>query len=259
MKLIVGLGNPGDKYAGNRHNVGFMALERIADRHAAAGWRKRFSARTAEVGVGGEKVLLLCPETYYNDAGRAVSEAARFLKIAPEDIIVFHDEIDLAPGKVRVKQGGGLAGNNGLRSIAAHMGPDFVRVRVGVGHPGNKDAVAHYVLHDFPKADREGLDVLLDAMAAALANLVQGHHDRFQTAVSQALTDFAKAQAGPSSVDASPAQRKAPGQLPTAKPAGRHPAGERQSKRQSALADNLKRWLSGRSGGGTQDEPNDKN
>jgi PTH1 family peptidyl-tRNA hydrolase len=249
MKLIVGLGNPGDKYAGNRHNVGFMALERIADRHATGGWRKRFSGRTADGAIGGEKALLLCPETYYNESGRAVSEAARFLKIAPADIIVIHDEIDLALGKVRVKQGGGHAGNNGLRSIASHIGADFVRVRVGVGHPGNKDAVANYVLHDFPKVDREGLDVLLDAIADALPSLVEGHHDRFQTAVSQALTNFRKGEPAPVAPRQGEARRKPPQQpAPQPKPASRHPAGERKSKRQNALAENLKRWLAGRSG-----------
>ena len=250
MKLIVGLGNPGAKYAGNRHNVGFMALERIAGRHAGAGWRKRFSAQTADAAIAGDKVLLLCPETYYNESGRAVSEAARFLKIEPNDIIVFHDEIDLAPGKVRVKTGGGLAGNNGLRSIAAHMGPDFVRVRIGVGHPGNKDAVANYVLNDFPKADRDGLDVLLNAMADAVPHLVEGHHDRFQTAVSQALSDFRNDEPAPArSGRAAPKDDSERGTAKPSRPAGRHPGGERQSKRQNALAENLKRWMAGRSGG----------
>lgn len=249
MKLIVGLGNPGAKYAGNRHNVGFMTLARIADSHANGAWRKRFSAQTADAVIAGEKVLLLCPDTYYNESGRAVSEAARFLKIEAHDIIVFHDEIDLAPGKVRVKTGGGLAGNNGLRSIASHMGPDFVRVRVGVGHPGNKDAVANYVLNDFPKADRDGLDVLLDAMADAVPHLVEGHHDRFQTAVSQKLADFRDDKPAP----ARPKKQSSDngGERSAAKPprtTGRHPSGERQSKRQSALAENLKRWMAGRSG-----------
>jgi len=249
MKLIVGLGNPGAKYAGNRHNVGFMTLARIGDRQAGGTWRKRFSAQTADAVIAGEKVLLLCPETYYNEAGRAVSEAARFLKIEPQDIIVFHDEIDLAPGKVRVKTGGGLAGNNGLRSIAAHMGPDFIRVRVGVGHPGNKDAVANYVLNDFPKADRDGLDVLLDAMADAVPHLVEGHHDRFQTAVSQTLTNFRNDEPAPARTKKSaPAENVERGAAKPSRTSGRHPSGERQSKRQSALAENLKRWMAGRSG-----------
>lgn len=263
MKLIVGLGNPGDKYARNRHNVGFMTLERIADAFGRGGWRKKFSSLVSEAEIGNEKVLLLCPQTFYNEAGRAVSEAVRFHKIEPADIVVFHDEIDLVPGKVRVKTGGGNAGNNGLRSISAHIGADFVRVRIGVGHPGNKDAVAHYVLNDFPKADAEGLDVLVDAMAKAAPFLVAGAHDKFQTAVAQALNDFlndgddhdadgppapAKNPAGKLPADPTRARKTAPASGATSEGAsgGRHPAGERGSKRRTALADNLKNWLAGR-------------
>ena len=249
MKLIVGLGNPGEKYARNRHNVGFMALERIADKFGRGGWRKKFSARVCDADVDGEKALLICPQTYYNEAGRAVSEAARFHKVEPEDIIVFHDEIDLVPGKVRVKTGGGLAGNNGLRSIASHMGPDFVRVRVGVGHPGDKNAVKYYVLNDFPKDILDGLDVMLDAMAAATPHLADGAHDKFQTAVAQALNDFRASFDGDDEADDRPANTKKPAAKPDKKPAkkaARHPSGERGNKRQSALADNLKRWLAGR-------------
>lgn len=258
MKLIVGLGNPGEKYARNRHNVGFMTLERIADKFGRGGWRKKFSARVCDADIDGDKALLICPQTFYNEAGRAVSEAARFHKIEPEDIIVFHDEIDLVPGKVRVKTGGGLAGNNGLRSIASHMGPDFVRVRVGVGHPGDKNAVKYYVLNDFPKDIQDGLDVMLDAMAAAAPHLTDGAHDKFQTSVAQALNDFrdsfsddedderkpAKTKKSATRSDERPAQKVAAS--PAAKPSARHPSGERGNKRQSALADNLKRWLAGR-------------
>lgn len=252
MKLIVGLGNPGEKYARNRHNVGFMTLERIADMHGRGGWRKKFSGLVCDADLGDEKVLLLCPQTFYNEAGRSVSEAARFHKIEPADIIVFHDEIDLVPGKVRVKTGGGHAGNNGLRSITSHIGADFVRVRIGVGHPGNKDAVSHYVLNDFPKADQDGLDVLIDAMARAVTSLADGANDKFQTAVAQALNDFRNddddSDEAVSSKSAKRADEGEPGNKP--KPAkrtsGRHPSGERGSKRQSALADNLKRWLAGR-------------
>lgn len=241
MKLIVGLGNPGDKYARNRHNVGFMALERIADEFGRGGWRKKFSALICDVDLDGDKALLICPQTYYNEAGRSVSEAARFHKVDVEDIIVFHDEIDLAPGKVRVKTGGGLAGNNGLRSIASHMGPDFVRVRIGIGHPGNKDAVKHYVLNDFPKADQDGLDVLMNAMAAATPKLAEGAHDKFQTSVAQALNDFRNDDDDATKAETKPAKAK-----PPEKSLARHPSGERGNKRQSALADNLKRWLAGR-------------
>lgn len=245
MKLIVGLGNPGDKYARNRHNVGFMALERIADKFGRGGWRKKFSARVCDADLDGEKALLMCPQTYYNEAGRAVSEAARFHKIDAEDIIVFHDEIDLVPGKVRVKTGGGLAGNNGLRSIASHMGPDFVRVRVGVGHPGDKNAVKYYVLNDFPKAILDGLDVMLDAMAAASPRLAEGAHDKFQTFVAQALNDFRDSFDDEDDAEEEPAAKPA-AKPKAAKRAARHPAGERGNKRQSALAENLKRWLAGR-------------
>lgn len=253
MKLIVGLGNPGAKYARNRHNIGFMTLEKIADMYGRAGWRKKFSALICDADIDGSKALLLCPQTYYNEAGRAVSEAARFHKIEPEDIIVFHDEIDLVPGKVRVKTGGGNAGNNGLRSISSHMGTEFVRVRIGVGHPGNKDAVAHYVLNDFPKAHAEGIDVLMEAMAKSTPHLTVGAHDKFQTAVAQALNDFRDE----GDEDDTPPNRKSAkvkGESTTlsaksseAKKTGKHhPAGERQSKQKTALADNLKRWLIGR-------------
>ena len=151
---------------------------------------KKFNALTCDGRIGDHKVLLLRPQTYYNEAGQSVGEAVRFHKIDVEDIVVFHDEIDLVPGKLRVKTGGGAAGNNGLRSITSHIGADFTRVRIGVGHPGSKDAVAHYVLHDFPKADAEGLDVMLDAMARHTDKLLDGDGNRFQTAVSQALNDF---------------------------------------------------------------------
>ncbi|MFT5510165.1 MAG: PTH1 family peptidyl-tRNA hydrolase [Hyphomicrobiaceae bacterium] len=246
MKLIVGLGNPGDKYARNRHNIGFMTLERIADEFGRSGWRKKFSALVCDVELDGDKALLMCPQTFYNEAGRSVSEAARFHKIEAEDIIVFHDEIDLAPGKVRVKTGGGLAGNNGLRSIASHMGPDFVRVRIGVGHPGNKDAVKHYVLNDFPKADLDGLDVLMKAMAMAAPKLTEGAHDKFQTSVAQALNDFRDDDDnGDEKKERKPAADKSPAK-PAKKSSGRHASGEGGNKRQSALADNLKRWLGAR-------------
>ncbi len=237
MKLFVGLGNPGDKYAGHRHNVGFMAVERIADRHGFSQWRRRFQGQTAEGTIGGERVLLLKPLTYMNESGRAVGEAARFLKIGLEDVIVFHDELDLAPGKVKVKTGGGNAGHNGLRSISAHLGNEFVRVRIGIGHPGSKDAVIPYVLHDFAKADREWLEPLLDAIADASVRLAAGDTARF-------LTDIARAtQEGGREADL-PEEPKA--RPPQSKPRP-HPAGERMGKRQSALAENLKRWLAGRS------------
>ena len=236
MKLFVGLGNPGDKYARNRHNVGFMAVERIAERHNFSPWRRRFQGVTADGTIGGERVLLLKPLTFMNESGRATGEAARFLKIDLADMVVFHDELDLLPGKVKIKTGGGNAGHNGLRSISAHLGNEFVRVRIGIGHPGSKDAVVHYVLHDFAKADQEWLEPLLDAIAGAAGRLAAGDAARF-------LTDIARAMQEP---DREPRGAEKPATAPAAKPRS-HPAGERMQKRQSALADNLKRWLAGRS------------
>ncbi|MDA1072826.1 MAG: aminoacyl-tRNA hydrolase [Proteobacteria bacterium] len=183
MLLLVGLGNPGPEYARHRHNVGFMALERLAQVHRFAPWRRRFQGEVAEGRLDDDKCLLLKPLTYMNESGRAVGEAMRFFKLAPEDIVVFYDEIDLAPGKVRVKRGGGAAGHNGIRSMIAHVGGDFVRVRIGVGHPGHKDRVIGHVLHDFSGADRDWLDPVLDAMADAAPLLAEGADDKFQTRV----------------------------------------------------------------------------
>jgi PTH1 family peptidyl-tRNA hydrolase len=152
MLLLVGLGNPGARYAENRHNVGFMAAQAIAKRHGIGPWRRRFQGLTCEGPLGGERALLLLPGTFMNESGRAVAEAAHFYKLAVGDVIVFHDEIDLPPAKLRVKTGGGIAGHNGLRSISEHIGNDYRRVRIGVGHPGNKDLVHAYVLNDFAKS-----------------------------------------------------------------------------------------------------------
>lgn len=236
MKLIVGLGNPGSKYARNRHNVGFMAVERIADRHRFGPWKKKFQGLAADGEIGGEKVLLLKPDTYMNESGRAVGEAARFLKVALGDIVVLHDELDLAPGKLKVKLGGGNAGHNGLRSISAHLGNEYVRVRIGIGHPGAKELVHAWVLNDFAKADAEWLDPMLDAMADAAGRLATGDTGRFLTDVARSLQSD------------EPVKGKAPrSEKPdVATPVTRHPAGERQSKRASALAENLKRWMAGR-------------
>lgn len=183
MQIFVGLGNPGSKYAGNRHNIGFMALDRIAEDHGFSPWKSKFQGRIAEGLLGGEKVLLLKPETFMNRSGQSVSEAMRFYKLAPGDVTVFHDELDLAPGKVRVKQGGGHAGHNGLRSIHGHIGEAYARVRLGIGHPGHKDAVAGYVLHDFPRADEDWLAPLLDGLSNGAADLAAGESGRFLNAV----------------------------------------------------------------------------
>ena len=183
MKLIVGLGNPGAKYARNRHNIGFMALDRIAEDHGFAPWKGKHQGSLSEGRFGSDKAVLLKPETFMNNSGQSVQAAMRFYKLGPEDVIVFHDEIDLAPGKVKCKTGGGHAGHNGLRSIHAHIGPDYDRVRLGVGHPGHKDAVPGYVLRDFPKADEAWLDDVLRGIADGAPALVAGDSGRFMNAV----------------------------------------------------------------------------
>jgi len=183
MKLWVGLGNPGAKYAGNRHNISFMALDRIAADHGFAPWRGKFQGSLTEGKFGSEKVLLLKPETFMNLSGQSVGEAMRFYKLVPDDVTVFHDELDLAPGKVRVKTSGGHAGHNGLRSIHAHIGADYHRVRLGIGHPGHKDRVAPYVLSDFAKADQDWLDDLLRGLSDGAPDLAKGDTGRFMNAV----------------------------------------------------------------------------
>lgn len=183
MRLFVGLGNPGSKHAANRHNIGFMAVGEIARRHGFAPWRKRFQGDAAEGEIGGERVLVLRPATYMNESGRAVAEAANFYKLGEGDITVFHDELDLVPGKMRVKIGGGAAGHNGLRSISAHVGNDYRRVRLGIGHPGIKELVHGYVLSDFAKADRPWVEALCMAVADHAALLVGASDAAFQNRV----------------------------------------------------------------------------
>ena len=183
MKLFVGLGNPGSKYAGNRHNIGFMALDRIAADHGFVPWRSKFQGKVSEGRLGREKVILLKPETFMNLSGQSVGEAMRFYKLTPEDVTVFHDELDLAPGKCRVKMGGGHAGHNGLRSMHQHIGDTYQRVRLGIGHPGHKDRVAAYVLHDFAKADADWLDDLLRGIGDGAPDLANGEAARFMNAV----------------------------------------------------------------------------
>ena len=215
MQLWVGLGNPGAKYAGNRHNIGFMALERIA---GGANWQRKFQGEVAEARFGSVRVILLKPMTFMNESGRSVQEALRFHKLEPADMTVFHDEIDLAPGKVRHKSGGGHAGHNGLRSIHAHVGPHYDRVRLGVGHPGHKDAVPGYVLRDFPKADRDWLDDLLRGIEDGAPLLAAGDPGRFLNAVNLRLNPprssapaKPKAEGGDRTLPASPAPEEASG------------------------------------------------
>jgi peptidyl-tRNA hydrolase, PTH1 family len=187
MWLMVGLGNPGPSYAGNRHNIGFMALDALVRRHNLGAWRKRFKGVAAEGPMGGERVIALKPETFMNDSGLAVAEAANFYKIDVGRIVVFHDEIDLAPAKVRVKTGGGVAGHNGLRSITAHVGNEYVRVRIGVGHPGIKEQVYSYVLGDFAVAERPWVESLCDILAENAGMLVKSHDSSFQNKVHLAM------------------------------------------------------------------------
>jgi len=178
--LLVGLGNPGSRYAGNRHNIGFMAVDAIAKRHGIGPWRRRFQGVAAEGPLAGERALLLLPGTFMNESGRAVAEAAHFYKLGLSDIVVVHDEIDLAPGKVRVKTGGGVAGHNGLRSISAHIGNDYRRVRIGVGHPGVKELVEAYVLSDFAKEERPWVEALCAVIADNAELLAKGQDASFQ-------------------------------------------------------------------------------
>ena len=187
MFLLVGLGNPGTKYAGNRHNIGFMAVDEIVRRHGFSSWRKRFHGEISEGTLGGQKCLVLKPLTFMNESGQAVGEAIRFLNLEPHQVIVIYDEIDLLAGKVRVKLGGGAAGHNGIRSISAHIGPHYTRVRLGVGHPGDRNLVHPHVLSDFSKADKEWLLPLLDAVADFAPLLVEGETATFQNKVHLAL------------------------------------------------------------------------
>jgi PTH1 family peptidyl-tRNA hydrolase len=187
MRLFVGLGNPGAKYQGNRHNIGFMAVDEIARRHGFAPWRRRFQGETSEGQLGGERVILLKPMTYMNESGNAVGEAAKFFKIAVGDITVFHDEIELPPAKLRVKLGGGIAGHNGLRSISAHVGNDYRRVRLGVGHPGVKEMVHAHVLNDFAKSEMPWVAALCEIVADHAALLVAGQDATFANKVHLAM------------------------------------------------------------------------
>lgn len=194
MRLFVGLGNPGQKYANTRHNVGFMAVERIAADHGFPPWRSKFQGVMSEGRLGSRKIVLLKPETFMNLSGQSVGEAMRFFKLDPADVVVFHDEIDLEPGRLKVKSGGGHAGHNGLRSLHQHIGEDYQRVRIGVGHPGRKELVAQYVLHDFAKADEAWLDDLLRGISDGAGALAEGDAGGFGNAVARRLPPPKKAK-----------------------------------------------------------------
>ncbi len=237
MKLFVGLGNPGGQYAFNRHNVGFMAVDAIAAAHDFPAWRKRFSGLVAEGRLGEEQVLLLKPQTFMNESGRVVGEAVRFYKLDLGDVVVFHDELDLAPGKVRVKTGGGVAGHNGLKSLTAHIGNDYVRVRIGIGHPGSKDLVTGYVLRDFAKAEHGWLEPLLGAIAENAPYLAEGANDKFQSRVAHAL------QSEPETAE-KPARRKKADSGAKAEPRVKEAESETKGEQpQGTLASKLRRWL----------------
>src|SRR3954469_1712635 len=187
MRLLVGLGNPGPRYAGNRHNIGFMAVDAIVRRHSFSSSRERFHSLTAEGTIDGEKVLAMAPQTFMNDSGRAVQAAVQFFKLQSTDVIVLYDEIDLPLGKVRAKRGGGAGGHNGIRSIDAHIGADYWRVRMGVDHPGQKELVKSYVLMDFFKEEHETVQSMLDAVADAIPLMIAGDDGRFMNKVSLAI------------------------------------------------------------------------
>lgn len=186
MKLIIGLGNPGEKYSRNRHNIGFMVVDQLSEAGFSP-WKSKFQGQVSEGRIGSERVVLLKPATFMNLSGQSAGEAMRFYKLDVEDVIVFHDELDLAPGKVRLKTGGGHAGHNGLRSLHQHIGPEYSRVRLGIGHPGHKDKVARYVLHDFAKAEAGWLDDLLRGIEDGIANLVADEGPKFLNAIALRL------------------------------------------------------------------------
>ncbi|MCP8893992.1 aminoacyl-tRNA hydrolase [Shinella daejeonensis] len=204
MLIIAGLGNPGAKYADNRHNIGFMAVDAIHRKHPFSPWARKFKAEISEGELAGEKVLLLKPQTFMNLSGDSVGEAMRFYKLAPKDIVAIYDELDLPPGKARLKTGGGHGGHNGIRSIDAHCGKDYRRLRLGIGHPGVKELVTRHVLGDFAKADRTWLDPLLDELAINAGMLVKGEDSQLMNKL--ALATGSKPDAG------GPAEKKPGGQ-----------------------------------------------
>ena len=222
MRLFVGLGNPGARYARNRHNIGYMAVDAIHDAHGFGPWRGKFQGQLSEGRLGDEKVLLLKPETYMNLSGQSVGAAAKFYKLAPGDVVVFHDELDLAPGKCRVKTGGGHAGHNGLRSIHGAIGAAYMRVRLGIGHPGDKAQVSAYVLRDFAKADAAWLDDLMRGIGDGAPDLAAGDQGRFMNAVGRRMAPARDADAGrpakaaPGAADPAAAPRSDKGPAPGA-------------------------------------------
>ena len=208
MLLIAGLGNPGSKYCMNRHNIGFMVLDSLADSYMDNNWRKKFQGQIVEGKIEGETVLMIKPQTFMNNSGNSIGEVVKFYKIPSDQVIVFHDEIDLAPGKVRIKSGGGHAGHNGLRSIISHIGPDFLRIRMGIGHPGSKDLVHNYVLGNFSKQDQNGWLVdLLTGLANGFPYLVDGNQAQFLNKINLELQTRPKTANAPKRSDVSSADK----------------------------------------------------
>ena len=235
MLLFVGLGNPGIKYENHRHNVGFMAVSEIARRHNFLPEKKRWQALTQEGRIGGEKVIIIKPQTFMNESGRSIGEAMRFFKLTPAQVFVFYDELDLAFGKIKVKVGGGAAGHNGIRSTMAHIGPDFTRIRIGIGHPGDKSRVHGYVLGDFAKAEQPQLDKMLDVMARESSYLADGDNPRFMSQIALELSPQrpssgkANKPENKNSESADKTAQKKPGVTPI-----------KQEKKEGPLADALK-------------------
>ncbi|SDH07466.1 aminoacyl-tRNA hydrolase [Roseospirillum parvum] len=238
MHLLVGLGNPGGRYAGNRHNIGFMALDRLAQRHGFGPWRARFEGECAEGRIGSHKVLALKPKTFMNLSGRSVGAAVRFFKLEPAQVLVCHDEIELAPGKVRVKVGGGNAGHNGLKDIDGHLGRDYRRLRLGVGRPADKSQVTNWVLSDFAKAERDWLDPLLDAVADHMGRLLDGDEAQFLNALAGLGPARPEKPPRPDKPTAAPTAGALTPGAPTPPPAASGPA---EKSSEGPMAEALKR------------------
>lgn len=214
MHVLVGLGNPGRQYEGHRHNVGFMALDLFAARYNAPKWKERANAKVTEARIGGEKVVLVKPQSFMNKSGQPLRHVLDFWKLKAESVTVFYDELDLPPSKVRIKRGGGSGGHNGIKSLDAYIGQNYRRVRIGIGHPGHKDKVAAYVLHDFGRAQRADIDVLLSAMSDHLPRLIDGDESGFMSLSMQALTPTRQSDSKPPEA----AKQQASKQAPPAKP-----------------------------------------
>jgi peptidyl-tRNA hydrolase, PTH1 family len=242
MLLIIGLGNHGEKHVRHRHNVGFMAVEAIHRRHGFGPWRRRFQGEVAEGNLAGEKCLLIKPQTYMNRSGQSVGEAAKFFKLAPNQVLVIHDEVDLPPGKIRMKAGGGVAGHNGLRSVGSAISNEFRRLRIGVGHPGARERVAGFVLHDFSKADGEWLEPLLDAIADNAALLAEDKDSTFANRLHEALAPLNSEEKKSKSVNKS--SKKSESDRDNARPPQSSDT-QSEPKHEGALARGLRKLFGG--------------